>query len=261
LQYNYSGRIADLTNALGSLKASVDAFRTLTRLATPAYRYANSMQTAQRKIPIRGANGRFITWAEMLPLYEEELKHFTTHLDSLRSPGYQASAPPIFEPATVQMAPTDYYTPDNGVHPFSDTSLTIRAVAGPLKGLKAIISSATNQRTTGTTIHFTCTEPVDLLIGFFDKKASAFLPPPQLETDASANDYGQAEPRIANALLIDSLPPVNVHAWSFKPGEHTLTLGKGLCLILGFAKPQNKTRTYDAGLDEPGKKNLDWLFE
>jgi hypothetical protein len=197
----------------------------------------------------------------MLPLYEEELKHFTTHLDSLRSPGYQASAPPIFEPATVQMAPTDYYTPDNGVHPFSDTSLTIRAVAGPLKGLKAIISSATNQRTTGTTIHFTCTEPVDLLIGFFDKKASAFLPPPQLETDASANDYGQAEPRIANALLIDSLPPVNVHAWSFKPGEHTLTLGKGLCLILGFAKPQNKTRTYDAGLDEPGKKNLDWLFE
>jgi hypothetical protein len=100
-----------------------------------------------------------------------------------------------------------------------------------------------------------------LLIGFFDKKSSAFLPPPQLETDASANDYGQAEPRIANALLLTGMPAVNVHAWSFKPGEHTLELGKGLCLVLGFVKSRGKTGTYDAGLDEPGKKNLDWLFE
>ncbi len=261
LQYNYSGRLADLTNALGSLNASLDAFRALTRLATRAYRYANSMQTAQRKIPIRGASGKFITWKELLPLYEEELKHFSTHLDSLRSPGYQAAAPPNFEPAAVQLNAPGYYTLDSGAHPFTDTNITVRAVAGPLKGLQALAGSAFTQRSTGTTIHFTCTEPVDLLIGFFDKKASAFLPPPQLETDASANDYGQAEPRIANALLLTGMPAVNVHAWSFKPGEHTLELGKGLCLVLGFVKPRGKTGTYDAGLDEPGKKNLDWLFE
>lgn len=261
LQYNYTGRLADLTNALGSLNASLDAFRELTKLATPAYRYANSMQTAQRKIPIRGANGRYITWKELLPLYEEELKHFKTHLDSLRSPGYRAAAPPSFEPATVQLEATGFYTLDSGAHPFPDTPVTIRAVAGPLKGLKATATSATAQRSTGTTIHFTCTEPVDLLIGFFDKKGSAFLPPPQLETDASANDYGQAEPLIANALLLTGMPAVNVHAWSFKPGEHTLELGKGLCLVLGFVKPLGNKGTYDAGLDEPGKKNLDWLFE
>jgi hypothetical protein len=137
----------------------------------------------------------------------------------------------------------------------------IRAVAAPLKGLQALAVSAAVQRNSGTTVHFTCTEPVDLLIGFFDKKSSAYLPPPQLETDASANDYGQAEPRIAHALLITGMPAVNVHAWSFKPGEHTLELGKGLCVVLGFVKPQENTGTYDAGLDEPGKKNLDWLFE
>lgn len=261
LQYNYSGRLADLTNALGSLNASLDAFRELTKLATPAYRYANSMQTTQRKIPIRGANGRFITWKELLPLYEEELKHFRTHLDSLRSPGYQATAPPNFEPAAVQLNAPGYYTLDSGAHPFTDTGIAIRAVAGPLKGLQALAGSAFTQRSTGTTVHFTCTEPVDLLIGFFDKKASAFLPSPQLETDASANDYGQAEPRIANALLLTGMPAVNVHAWSFKPGEHTLELGKGLCLVLGFVKPRGNTGIYDAGLDEPGKKNLDWLFE
>lgn len=108
---------------------------------------------------------------------------------------------------------------------------------------------------------FTCTEPVDLLIGFFNQKASAFLPPPQLETDASANDYGQAEPRITNALVIAGMPPVNVHAWSFKPGTHTLELGKGGCLVLGFAKQQINSKPFDAGCNEPGKKNLDWLFE
>jgi len=261
LQYNYSGRLADLTNALGSLEASVDAFRELTHLATPAYRYANSMQTAQRKIPIRGANGRFITWKELLPLYEEELNHFRTHLDSLHTPGYRATAPPAFEPATVQLNNPSYYTLDSGARPFTDTSLIIRTVATPLEGLHALTYSTATQRNSGTTIHFTCTEPVDLLIGFFDKKEKAFLPPPQLETDASANDYGQAEPRIAHALLLTGMPAVNVHAWSFKPGEHTLELGKGLCLVLGFVKPQRVTGTYDAGLDEPGKKNLDWLFE
>jgi len=100
-----------------------------------------------------------------------------------------------------------------------------------------------------------------LLVGFFNKKGAAFTPPPQLETDASANDYGQAEPRITNAVVIAGLPPVNIHAWSFQPGTHTLELGKGLCLILGFAKPQPNRKPFDAALNEPGKKNLDWLFE
>jgi hypothetical protein len=54
---------------------------------------------------------------------------------------------------------------------------------------------------------------------------------------------------------------VQVHAWSFGSGSHTLELGKGLCLVLGFVQPLEKGKTYDAGLNEPGKKNLDWLFE
>ncbi|WP_431210832.1 hypothetical protein ACQ86N_33480 [Puia sp. P3] len=87
------------------------------------------------------------------------------------------------------------------------------------------------------------------------------MQPPQLETDATANDFGQAEPRIANAVVVDGMPSVNVHAWSFKAGKHRLELGNGLCLVLGFARPMNQVRTYDAGLNEPGKKDLDWLFE
>jgi hypothetical protein len=113
----------------------------------------------------------------------------------------------------------------------------------------------------GTEVTFTCKEPVDLLIGFFDEKRSMYLQPSQLETDASANDFGQADSRIADGVVVEGMPPVQVHAWSFPAGTHTLRLGKGLCLVLGFVKPLEKGKTYDAGLSEPGKKNLDWLFE
>jgi hypothetical protein len=222
------------------------------------------MQTQQRKIPVRGAGGRFKTWKELLPLYEDELQHFKTHLESMRRPGGVAAvpAPPQYQSAMVAVAEGgSRYVVDSGAHPFTDTGLVIRAIAGPLRGLRALTFSAATQRREGTRIVFTCTEPLDLLVGFFSRKSAAYLAPPQLETDASANDYGQAEPRIANALEVAGMPPVNVHAWSFSPGEHTLILGKGLCLVLGFVKSMGKTKTYDAGVDEPGSKDLDWLFE
>jgi hypothetical protein len=167
-----------------------------------------------------------------------------------------------FQPAAVEMSgERAWYKVDSMGLPFSDSGLVISAVASPLKGLMGLGQPVALQRKSGTSIEFTCREPVDLLIGFFNRKATAFLPAPQLETDASANEFGQAEPRIANALVVAGMPSVNVHAWSFKPGRHSLELGKGLCLVLGFVKPMGKTKTYDAGLNEPGKKDLDWLFE
>jgi hypothetical protein len=108
---------------------------------------------------------------------------------------------------------------------------------------------------------FSNEQPVDLLIGYFDARGSAWLQPPQLETDASANDYGQADVLIAGGLVIQGFPAVNVHRWSFPPGHHMLELGKGLCLVLGFVQPTGKMPMYDAGLSDPGKKDIDWLFE
>jgi len=255
LRYKYSNDKGDLVKALGLLEESVAAYRELTQLAAPAYRYANSMQTAQRKIPIRGANGKFTRWDELLPVYENEVKQFRSHLASA---GSVETEPEVFRPADVVKGD---FVVDSAARPFSDSGLVIRAVASPLKGLKGIRKSVVAQRAHGTVVEFECSEPVDLLIGFFNKKGSDYLQPPQLETDASANDLGQAEPRIANALVVDGMPSVNVHAWSFKAGKHRLELGKGLCLVLGFARPMAKVRTYDAGLNEAGKKDLDWLFE
>lgn len=267
LRYNYSNDPADLQKTLKPLESSVSWFRELTRLASPAYRYANSMQTQQRKIPIRGADGRFITWQEMLPLYEEELQHFKSHLDSLariqpEAPGQPAPARQALDSAAVQLAITiPLYDIGSGAHPFTDTNLAIKAATPVLNKLKGLRITFSDQRKQGTKIAFTCTEPVDLLIGFFNQKGSGFAPPPQLETDASANEFGQAEPRITNGIIVGGMPPVNIHAWSFQPGTHTLELGKGLCLVLGFARQQPRSKPFDAGLNEPGKKNLDWLFE
>src|SRR5258708_19102320 len=124
------------------------------------------MQTQQRKIPLRGANGKYITWQEMLPLYEAELQHFKAHLDSLKTAtGQPAVAAQPLEPAAVQLTTTPgAYTLDSAAHPFTDTTLTILAATPILKNLSRILQSAADQRKQGTKITFTCTEPVDLLI-------------------------------------------------------------------------------------------------
>jgi hypothetical protein len=99
-----------------------------------------------------------------------------------------------------------------------------------------------------------------LLIGFFNEKNPNYLPVPELETDASANDYGQAEIKISNAVVVNGFPVVNIHSYSFSAGTHTLNLGKGACLILGFVKGNQEIPVFDAGL-AGNKKNIDWLFE
>ena len=83
-----------------------------------------------------------------------------------------------------------------------------------------------------------------------------------METDATANDYGQAESKIRNALIVSGLPSVNIHSFSFKAGTNTLALPTGICLILGFVDDSQEIPVYDAGLISGGvKKELDWLFE
>jgi hypothetical protein len=264
LRYKYSNDLGDLEKAQPLLQRSLVSFRELTRFTHSSYWYANSMQTQQRKIPMRGVDGTYKTWAEMLPVYEKEALAFGRHLDSLRAGVGADAVPPPYREAVVQLVTkTDgSYVVDSGSQVYADTSFLIRAAAGPLKTSHGIRFSAKQQILQGTELQFNNTEPVDLLIGFFEPKGAAiFLPPPQLETDASANDYGQADVKIVHGLVIEGLPAVNVHAWSFPAGRHTLALGKGMCLVLGFVKPGEKRKGYEQGLNEGGKKNLDWLFE
>lgn len=264
LRYKYSHNVKDLEAALPMLQKSVDTYRQLALRTKGTYLYANSMQTQQRKIPIRGVNGTFKTWTEVLVPFEKELDHFRHKLDSLKT-AVPVAAPPVIllENAAVQLETVaGRYRIDTTAHLFSDTAATLIAFAKEMKGLQGIQLSAQQQLKEGTSITFTSTGQVKLLVGFFNSKDPFFSQAPELETNASANDYGQAEIKIANALVLKGWPPVNIHSYSFGSGRHVLQLAKGACLVIGFVKGDQAIPLYDAGLTETGIRNeIDWLFE
>jgi hypothetical protein len=240
-------------------------------LTKGTYLYANSMQTGQRRIPIRGVNGAFKTWQEVLVPFEAELAHFKNSIDSLKK---DAVKPPVVvrrmlnADLIISTNPARFRI-DSTSEVFTDKDATILRYAKELRGLRGIKLSAADQLKEGTTISFTTAKPVKLLLGFFKPERAAFAPidtiylkAPELETNASANDYGQAEIRIANGIVIKGMPSVNIHSYSFPAGTHTLKLAKGVCLLLGFVDGAETIPLYDAGLTESGfKKEIDWLFE
>ncbi|CAH0138191.1 MULTISPECIES: hypothetical protein [unclassified Pedobacter] len=262
LRYKNSNQVADLEQALPFLQKSVDHYAKLVKLTEHSYLYANSMQTKQRKIPMRGVDKTFIHWKEMLPVFTKELNHFKRSIDSLKSikQGTVTAIVPYKSADVKVLNETESYVIAKDAPLFSDTAIKIKEVAAQLVGLKGIKLAKEKQIKIGTEIKFSTKAPVKLLIGFFNQKDPQYLAPPQLETDASANNYGQSEIKISNALVPYGFPPVNVHAYSFPAGTHTLNLGKGACLVLGFIDDKQELRIFNAGLDGRGK-DIDWLFE
>ncbi|HUC82219.1 MAG TPA: glycosyl hydrolase family 65 protein [Flavisolibacter sp.] len=266
LRYKYSNDIKDLEKAQGHLRASLTAFEKLVRLTRNTYLYANSMQTQQRKIPIGGNDGNHKHWEEMLPHYRLELANFSRNIDSLKAPKKATAVvqKTLFKNADVKiLSNTDgFYSISTGSSLFSDTSTYIKDFAEELSQLNAIKLSKTAQMAEGTTIRFSNAKPVKVLVGYFDSKLLRYLQQPQLEIDASANDYGQAEPKLRNAILISGLPPIHIHTFTFKAGTNTLSLAKGAALVLGFVDDEQPFPVRDAALVSGSvKRELDWLFD
>ncbi|MEO6230528.1 MAG: hypothetical protein ABJB11_02700 [Ferruginibacter sp.] len=271
LRFKYSNNTSDLDKAMPLLEKSVTAYKRLVELTKGTYLYANSMQTKQRKIPMRGVDGTFKTWAEVLVPFEDELNHFKLAVDSLKSSTNKKAA--IVKPFENVLArwidsAGNNFLIDSGSKIFADTNLVITAYAKELKGLRGVLLPYRQQMKEPTSLNFTCDEPVKVLVGYFNAPQAAFsnnniyLKEPELETNATADDYGQAEIKISNAIAIDGMPPVNIHVYNFKPGNNTLKLGKGVCLVLGFIKAGQQVPVYDAMLlSDPANKNIDWLFE
>lgn len=262
LRYKYSNEISDLEKALPLLQKSVDHYAKLVKLTENDYLYANSMQTKQRKIPMRGVDKTFIHWKEMLPVFTKELDHFKRSIDSLKSVGTgKASVLKPFKNAAVKvLSENQTYIIAKDAQVFTDSEGRIKEVTEQLIGLKGLKLTKAQQIKSGTTLKFSNSTPVKVLVGFFNQKDPAYLKAPELETDASANNYGQSEIKISNALVLAGYPPLNVHAYSFEAGMNTLTLGKGACMVLGFISDAQEMRIYNAGLDGKGK-DIDWLFE
>ena len=96
-----------------------------------------------------------------------------------------------------------------------------------------------------------------MLVGFFIDDQNKFASPPKLETDATGNEYGQAEAVISNAISMNDMPMVNIHSYHFKAGHHVINLPKGIIMVAGFTDTDLKIR--DAGLNGGGNE-VDWLF-
>lgn len=270
LRYKYSNDVKDLERALPLLEKSVDYYRELAKLTSSSYLYANSMQTQQRKIPIRGTDGKMKTWTEVLVPFEAELTHFRHAVDSLKNK--PATGVKIVEvrPATVKLADAGLkrFKLAAGQSAFSDTVALTGKFTPELARMEGVQLNWQKQIEQGTQLTFTTDKPVKVLVGYFKKRQAAFSGPsvylkaPELETNASANDYGQADIRIANALVVKGQPPVNIHTYSFPAGTHTLKLAKGVCMIVGFAEGTSEVPVFDAGLTENGSsREIDWLFE
>jgi len=264
LDYQWGKDIKNLDNAAIFLQQSLMHYSKLVELTKNSYWYANSMQTSQRRIPIGGDDGKNKTWEELLVHYKKEFSNFQNNLTLLKSKQNTGA----HLPAVISALPSanvklggDFKTVKlvAGVSLYTDMESDVEEIAPELIGLNALLLNSATQTNIGTTLEFENTEPVKLLVGFFRDDQRKYAKAPTLETDAAANLYGQSDPLLLNALKVDDLPAINVHAYSFKAGKNKLLLPKGYCLILGFTNANLSLR--NAGLAGSGdEETMDWMF-
>ncbi len=252
------------TNALDAktvekaLQSSVDAFAQLTKLTEKTYRFANSMQTGHRKIPFGGAAngvGTNYHWSQVLLLYEKELADFKAQVAELKNPKPavpEAGVPVAAWPAAkfkLISTNAETYEVKVGARPFADRKYTITGLAPELNGLTGIrFSHETAKNGRYEPIEFETTEPVRVLVGYFQSERDLWLQVPNLDFASQADERGGVDVLLRNAATIDECPPVNVHAFRYEPGRHKLELiGKGSFVILGVVPQSVKLEKRDAG--------------
>lgn len=264
LDYQWSKDLKYLDEVTPLLEKSVEWWRELVKLTQDTYLYANSMQTAQRRIPVGGDNGKFLHWSEMLPIYEKEVTSFNFNLQTLKA---KAAGTLVSESDSI--VPLTPY-PVKLIGKYTRGKLTpgsvvitdkpgnaIEAIAEELVALKPILYDNAQTRKETCVIEFEADTAVQMLIGYYRDDQQKFAQAPKLETDASANEYGQAEPVLEGAVHLKGMPLVNVHSYHFPAGHHSFILPKGLSIVLGFTTDSIVTR--NVGL-AGNADTMEWLF-
>ena len=245
LRYNYSHDISDMKRAEKFLTESLAAYQRLDELTAKTYHYANSMQTSQRKIPVSGGikgHGTNYLWSQLLPLYQKELEDFDSKVAKL---GQKTNSIAAIDESNVKPWPAaqfklistnaETYKIEVGAKIFTDRNFVIQSLATELRGLNGIrFSHAAAKQGLDQPIEFETTEPVQVLVGYFQSTQKAWLQVPKLEFAAQADERGGVDTVIENAAAISTCPNVDVHAFRFDAGRQKLELiGKGSFVILG----------------------------
>ena len=257
LRYNYSHDISDMERAGKFLGESFADYQRLDGLTRTAYHYANSMQTSQRKIPVSGGVGgkpANYLWSQLVPLYQKELADFQAKVAQLKL--NTNSLPPVDESkiqpwpaASFKLISTnaETYKVEAGAKVFTDRGYVIQHVARQLERLTGIRFSHSAAKDGQPSIEFEASEPVYVLVGYFDSKEKAWLQVPKLEDAAQADERGGVETVLENAVTVSSCPNVNLHAFRFDAGKQKLELiGKGSFVILGVVPQTVEMKKRDA---------------
>jgi hypothetical protein len=243
LRYQHSHDIVDMEQARSSLATSLDWYRKLVELTQDTYRFANSMQTSQRRIPVPGGkDGQPANyhWTQLLPLYEKELVDFDHQLIDLkqgRENTSRAAIKPLLAASfKLLSAHAEIYRPGPGAKVFTDRAWEIQSLAPELSSLTGIrFSDAEARAGHYVPIEFETSEAVQVVIGYVQTKEQGWRQPPELETDAMMGNLTN-EPLLLNAATVDMLPQINAYVLKYGPGRHKIGLrGDGSFIILGIA--------------------------
>jgi hypothetical protein len=258
LRYQFSRDLTDMEQAETHLARSFEAFQRLTDLTKDTYHFANSMQTSQRKIPFVGGFGGVATnhhWTHLVDDYQHELEEFRTQIARIRETGNPLGRA---DESNIEPWPTaafrlisshaETYTVNLGAKPFADRDYAIRELAPEVRGLTGIRFSHTAAKEGRLqSIEFEVSEPVRVLVGYFQNPRPIWLQVPDLEIAAHADERGGVEPVLRNAASIEESPSVNVHAFRYEPGRHRLELiGSGSFVVLGVVPEGTKLEPRDA---------------
>ena len=258
LKFGFNSNLKELEEAGEILSRSLAHFQVLTKLTEASYHFANSMQTGHRKIPFPGAANSVGTnyhWKQVLPLYEKELADFNAQVEELKKPkpsGSEAAPTAAWPTAKFTLTSTnaETYEVKPGARPFADRKYTLNELAPELNGLIGIRFSheeAKNGRY--APVEFAVTEPVRVLIGYFQNERDLWLQVPNLDFASHADERGGIDVVLRNAAAIDECPNVNVHAFRYEPGRHKLELiGKGSFVVLGVVPQSVELKKRDAKL-------------
>ena len=259
LQYKWTKDITYLESAVVLLEQSLSIWYDLSRMTDEYYLYANSMQTAQRRIPVGGDDGKMKTWSELAVVYQAELDAFKENIEKLKHPVAQTDVK-ILPAKVVQVKYKGAtVTLQKGAVLFENRPDTpVDSLAPELVGLQAFVLNRDSTRIVGTTIEYESDQPVHLLVGLFKDDDPKWAKAPKLEIDATGNEYGQAEPILTNAISIVQMPKVNIHQYSLPAGRNTIRLPKGILMVAGFT--QSDIHPRDCGLSGPSSE-VDWLFQ
>ncbi|MGI5898525.1 MAG: hypothetical protein ACOX8S_01205 [Christensenellales bacterium] len=263
---SFGGDVSLLKSALEKAEDALALYRRLAELTDKTYLYANSMLTKQRKIPFPDGEA-FGHWTQCLPMYEKDVESLRWNIEKLEagqrpvSPGQLFSAEPLKAAPFKLLSGGETYAFSANQSVFTDSENKIKEFAPELKNLTGIRFNLGNAIADGVTIDIECEEDCYVLIGYMNARAIQWLQVPELETNTHADDRGGLAVLYQNAVKVEGAPSVNIHAFKYEKGRHSIYMGTGGFIVAGVVSAKEKLSARNAQLVGESLDSLDWLYE